>query len=692
MSRPAKICFLLLITWGLTFFSLSWGWCQVIEGTPRQPSPSRPNPSLSTPAFEYHYQPPARREQHAERVPNVLGQTRGQASGTLTRAGLRVGHVGRKTASQSSGTVVQQNPDPGAKVTPGSAVDLWLAEPPLENKPSPPRVGAPHTPSAAPSNARVRVPYLITETQPQASRTLAGARLRLGNVAQTTSDRTPGTVIRQDPPPGTPVSFGSAVNLWLAESPSSERVKVPDVRGKALVQASGILAGDRLKVGRVVKKVDNWPPGTVVQQNPEPGMSVPAHSTVSLWIVERQEIAKVRVPYLISDTQPQANRTLSGAGLRPGAVAWMTFDQTPGTVIKQTPPPGTTVSSGSAVNLWLAERPKVDLVTVPDVRRQSQPQASVILARASLRVGNVDRITSSQSLATVVRQNPGPGDQVRRGSPVNLWLAETPKADLVKVPDVRRQYQGPASSTLTSVNLRMGQVARVTSNQTPETVVDQDPKPDRWVKPGTPVDLWLAAAPPPSPFVPASPEPVPPSPPSPPTPPPPMVISTPPPAPPSPSPLPPTKVKVPSLVGKNREEAQKILVGAGLPMVEIITRQADLESGTVIEQIPEPGTMQLPETPVTLVMAEKRHFLPWWPWWAILAALLGGGYYGVKRLIRMWLLGAIMVKPEPDVGTQHFALGAPHLYLEVRLKPTIDRGQQDLKAAGPLILEAGEEP
>ena len=605
MSRLAKIGLLLLITWGLTLFSLSRGWCQVLERTPRQPSPSKPNPSLSIPAFEYHYQPPARKEPQAARVPKVVGETQGQASSTLTRAGLRVGQVGLKTANQSPGTVVQQNPDPGARVATGSAVDLWLAEkPPPEIKPSPPRV-APHTPGSSPAISKVRVPYLITETQPQASRTLAGAKLRLGSVARMSSDQTSGTVVKQDPAPGTPVTSRSAVNLWLAESPSSERVRVPEVRGKTLVQASGLLAGASLGVGRVAKRVDNWPPGTVVQQNPEPGRSVPAHSTVSLWIVEGPETAKVRVPYLISDTQPQANRTLSGAGLRPGALARMTSDRTPGTVVKQDPAPGTPVTSGSAVNLWLAERPKVDLVTVPDVRRESQPQASVIFAGAALRVGKVDWITSNQSPATVVRQNPGPGDQVRRGSAVNLWLAATPKVDLVKVPNVMRQYQDPASSTLISAQLRVGQVARVTSNQTPETVADQDPKPDKLVLPGTPVALWLAEAPPPSPYVPPSPEPIPPP-------------HVPTPEPPTPPAL--IKVKVPSLVGKNREEAQKILAGAGLPKVEVTTRQADLESGTIIEQTPEPGTMQPPGTPVTLVMAEQKMVLPWW---AVLAGLAG---------------------------------------------------------------------
>ena len=45
------------------------------------------------------------------------------------------------------------------------------------------------------------------------------------------------------------------------------------------------------------------------------------------------------------------------------------------------------------------------------------------------------------------------------------------------------------------------------------------------------------------------------------------------------------------------------------------------------------------------------------------------------------------------MGIQHFALDAPlHLDVEVRLKPVIDPGQQNLKAAGPLVLEEGEKP
>jgi hypothetical protein len=153
-------------------------------------------------------------------------------------------------------------------------------------------------------------------------------------------------------------------------------------------------------------------------------------------------------------------------------------------------------------------------------------------------------------------------------------------------------------------------------------------------------------------------------------------------------------------VGKNRERARQILLEAGLQEGEVITRKANLESDTIIVQSPEPGALVLPGTSVVLTVAiaetvvepnKESHRL----WIAILVVLLAvlGGYYGVRKLMKTWLLRTIQVRPKTDMGTQHFALDAPlHLDLEVRLKPIMDPGQQDLTAAGPLVLEEGEKP
>ena len=143
-------------------------------------------------------------------------------------------------------------------------------------------------------------------------------------------------------------------------------------------------------------------------------------------------------------------------------------------------------------------------------------------------------------------------------------------------------------------------------------MVDQKPKPGTLVHPDFPVQVWLAAAPPPSP-VPLTPTA---SPPSPPTPPPaevqgpPSLGGTPgltagiPAKPPLPKLV--SKVRVPNLVGKKHHLARQLLMATGLQEGEVVTRKADLESDTIMVQTPEPGTLVLPGTPVVLVMAVRE--------------------------------------------------------------------------------------
>ena len=486
--RPAKICFLLLMAWGLSLIFLSWGWCQTSE-TPSmpkpQPRPSRTYPSPSIPGFEFQF-------------------------------GL---------------------------------------------------------PSQEPES-------------------------------------TPEEPTRTEPPP-------------------ADKVIVPDVRGKTQGHAASILAGARLRVGRVAKKIENWPPGTVIQQDPEPGRTVDPYFPVNLWVVEPPPIAKIRVPDLTGQTQGRAANTLG---------------------------------------------------------------------RLKLQLGRVSRVTSDEPSDTVVDQNPEPGTEVPPRTLVHIRIATEP-VKRVKVPDLQGQTEREAANTLGQADLRMGRVARRTSDQTSGTVVDQNPKPGRLVNPSVRVQVWLAAAPP-TPSLPP-----PPSPPSPPLPPPaevkgpPSLGGTPGPTggilakPPLPKPA--RKVQVPNLVGKKRDPARQILLEAGLREGEVVTRIADLEADTIITQTPKPGAMVLPGTPVVMVISFREPVrATGWPWEVILLvllALLGGGYYGARKLIGKLLMPVIQVRPEPDKGIQHLALDTPlHLDLEVRLKPILDPGKQELEVSGPVVLEEGE--
>jgi hypothetical protein len=160
-------------------------------------------------------------------------------------------------------------------------------------------------------------------------------------------------------------------------------------------------------------------------------------------------------------------------------------------------------------------------------------------------------------------------------------------------------------------------------------------------------------------------------------------------------PKPARKVQVPNLVGKKRGLARQILLEAGLNEGEVVTRKADFESDTIIIQTPKAGALVLPGTSVELVMSFREPVgATGWPWGVILIvllAILGGGYYGARRLIGRLLMPVIQVRPETDKGIQHLALDTPlHLDLEVRLKPILDPGKQEVEVSGPLVLEEGE--
>jgi serine/threonine-protein kinase len=69
-------------------------------------------------------------------VPNLIGDTRAQASAELQAAGLVLGTVSMVVDStcDNIGTVMSQNPGPGTTLLPGSAVSIAIGK-----SPPPPR-------------------------------------------------------------------------------------------------------------------------------------------------------------------------------------------------------------------------------------------------------------------------------------------------------------------------------------------------------------------------------------------------------------------------------------------------------------------------------------------------------------------------------------------------------------------------
>jgi len=129
----------------------------------------------------------------------------------------------------------------------------------------------------------------------------------------------------------------------------------------------------------------------------------------------------VLVPNLIGRQAKIASEILAKPGLRLGERRDQDSDAPAGTVIAQFPVPETPVRPGTSVNVTIAVDNRV---TVPDLTRDTLPQAARVLREYHLGLGQLHERESSAPTGTVIRQAPAPGTRVPRGTPVNVQIAK----------------------------------------------------------------------------------------------------------------------------------------------------------------------------------------------------------------------------------------------------------------------------
>jgi beta-lactam-binding protein with PASTA domain len=120
----------------------------------------------------------------------------------------------------------------------------------------------------------------LPEARAREKLTQLGFRARLD--AERPNDSFPsGTVIWQDPPPGTVLQPNSVVQLVLSAGPVL--VAVPDVIGLNVPQAAKILAAAGVRVGAVDSTSAGGPePGVILATRPAAGVGRPRGSPVAL--------------------------------------------------------------------------------------------------------------------------------------------------------------------------------------------------------------------------------------------------------------------------------------------------------------------------------------------------------------------------------------------------------------------------
>ncbi|MGH2678808.1 MAG: PASTA domain-containing protein, partial [Actinomycetota bacterium] len=134
-------------------------------------------------------------------VPDLEGQTVGEAQGALADANLELGSATNEASEAEEGTIIDQDPGPGEQVQPGSAVNVTVSS-------------GPET---------VVIPNVVCQDIDEAQGTITGAGLGFDVTGERFSDQCPeGTVAEQNPAGGAEVERGTTVRVKESQGPEPE--------------------------------------------------------------------------------------------------------------------------------------------------------------------------------------------------------------------------------------------------------------------------------------------------------------------------------------------------------------------------------------------------------------------------------------------------------------------------------------
>ena len=200
----------------------------------------------------------------------------------------------------------------------------------------------------------VTVPNLDGLNLEEATASLAEFELRLGAQTPEISNRTPGTVIAQQPAPGESIEQGQAVNVTI--STGREQATVPQLLGLTSLDAVRTALSDAsLQLGDVTEEDSNQPAGYVLAQDPAEGAQLAAGSAVSVVVSS----GLVEVPDVSGVSVAQARSDIAQAGFEIQVIEQESDDlEPPGIVLAQAPPPGTSLERGSIVTITISIEPE----------------------------------------------------------------------------------------------------------------------------------------------------------------------------------------------------------------------------------------------------------------------------------------------------------------------------------------------
>jgi beta-lactam-binding protein with PASTA domain len=272
------------------------------------------------------------------------------------------------------------------------------------------------------------------------------------------------------------------------------KVAVPTVEGLTQAAATTAITAAKLKVGAITQQTSNTVASDKrINQDPASGSSVAEGSTVNLVISSGpQMVAVLKVEGL---TQAAATTAITKEKLTVGTITQQPSNTVAtGDVIGQDPTSGRSVAEGFPVNLVISSGPQ--MVTVPNVERLTQDDATTAVTAAKLTVGTIiQQASNTVATGNVIGQDPTSGSSMAPGSPMNLVISSGPQM-MVTVPNVEGLTQAAATTAIAGAKLMIGIVTQQISNTVATgDVISQDPANGSSMAQGSTVNLLISSGP-----------------------------------------------------------------------------------------------------------------------------------------------------------------------------------------------------
>ena len=197
-------------------------------------------------------------------VPDVVGRQMALATQLLEARKLRVNVAETYDEKTPPGQVVSQSPEAGSSVKEDRVVTIYVSR----------------------GGEELTMPDVKGLARRAAEEKLGKMGLKVGHVYEKEADSDTGTILAQEPAPGTKIVKGSSVDLTISKGKQIKLVRVPDYTGGTVEAARTGLASIRLQVGTVTRQIDKQAAGTILSQTPAGGASVEEGTEVDFVVAE----------------------------------------------------------------------------------------------------------------------------------------------------------------------------------------------------------------------------------------------------------------------------------------------------------------------------------------------------------------------------------------------------------------------